>query len=159
MTFTQLDVADLLPHAGGMILLDRVVAADEQSLSAEVVVRNDGIFSDDDGAVSVAIGVEYMAQTIAAFAGVRALAAQDEVRLGMLLGVRGYRAPFSHFFPGQRLIVTARLMIESPNGLGVFDCEINGDEFRISARLTVIEVDRIPEAIDTPKPTPRTPVE
>ncbi len=159
MTVPEYDIADLVPHADGMILLDRILAADAKSLTAQVLVRNDGIFSDDDGAVSVAVGVEYMAQTIAAFAGARAHAAHRDVRLGLLLGVRGYRAPFSHFFPGQRLTVTARCIVESPNGLGVFDCEINGDEFSIAARLTVIEVDSLAGAIGGLQQTSHGPAE
>ena len=143
MNLEEHAVADLVPHAGAMILLDRLLAAEPGALTSEVVVRNDGIFSDDDGAVSASVGIEYMAQTIAAYAGLRALAAGGRVRPGLLLGVRGYRSPVSHFFPGDTLTVTVRSVVEGANGLGVFDCEINADGLRISARLTVVEVESL----------------
>jgi len=143
MSLADRDVADLVPHAGAMVLLDRIVASEPGELTAEVVVRNDGIFSDDDGAVSATVGIEYMAQAIAAYAGLRSLASGGRVRPGLLLGVRGYTSPVSHFFPGDRLAVSVRSVVEGANGLGVFDCEINADGLRISARLTVVEVDSL----------------
>ena len=137
-------MAELVPHSGAMILLDRILASAPGSLTSGVIVRDDGIFSDDDGAVSATVGIEYMAQTIAAYAGLRALRTGGRVRLGLLLGVRGYRSPVSHFFPGDELAVTVRSVVEGANGLGVFDCEINGDDgLHISARLTVVEVDSL----------------
>jgi predicted hotdog family 3-hydroxylacyl-ACP dehydratase len=143
MNVDERDIAELVPHSGAMILIDRLVASAPGSLTAEATVRNDGIFSDDDGAVSATVGVEYMAQTISAYSGLRSLGSGGRVRPGLLLGVRGYKSPVSHFFPGDKLTVTVRSVVEGANGLGVFDCEINADGLRISARLTVVEVDSL----------------
>ena len=49
----------------------------------------------------------------------------------------------SHFLPGDKLTVDVRVVVEGANGLGVFDCEINAASFRISARLTVVEVESL----------------
>ena len=83
MSFDDHDIAELVPHSGAMILLDRIVGAEPGALRSEVTVRNDGIFSDDDGVVSATGGIEYMAQTIAAYAGLRSLASGGCVRPGL----------------------------------------------------------------------------
>ena len=65
------DIRDLLPHSGPMVLLDHVVAADDESLCAAVRVRENSLFY-VDGAVGGWVGLEYMAQSIGAFAGFHA---------------------------------------------------------------------------------------
>ena len=49
------DIRDLLPHSGPMVLLDQVVAADDESLCAAVRVREDSLFY-ADGAVGLIMG-------------------------------------------------------------------------------------------------------
>src|ERR1051325_2359742 len=62
------DIRSLLPHTGRMVLLDRVIAADADNLCAEVTIRRDSVFFDGSG-VGAWVGIEYMAQTIGAYAG------------------------------------------------------------------------------------------
>ena len=59
------DIRSLLPHSGPMVLLDRVIAADEESLCAEVRIRENSLFCNADG-VGAWVGLEYMAQAIGA---------------------------------------------------------------------------------------------
>ena len=54
-----------------MVLLERVTAVAQDTLAAEVIVRADGMF-DNLGTVPSFVGVEYMAQAIAAWAGYHA---------------------------------------------------------------------------------------
>ena len=65
------DIRSLVPHSGTMVLLDRVISADENTLCAEVVIRPDSLFY-ADGGVGAWVGIEYMAQAIGAYAGYRA---------------------------------------------------------------------------------------
>ena len=51
------DIRQLLPHSGLMVLLDRVVVADDESMCAEVRVRSDSLFC-ADGGVGAWIGLE-----------------------------------------------------------------------------------------------------
>ena len=69
------DIRSLIPHSDAMVLVDRVIAVDEESLCAEVRIRPDSLFCMANG-VGAWIGLEYMAQTIAAFAGYTAYAAR-----------------------------------------------------------------------------------
>ncbi len=119
------DIRSLVPHSGTMMLLDRVVSADENSLSAEVMIRSDSLFySKDDNGVGTWVGVEYMAQTIAAYAGYNALKYKQAVKIGFLVGTRRYECSKAFFANGDCLHITARNIFQADNGLGSFECSI-----------------------------------
>ena len=60
----------LVPHAGSMSLLDEITGFGEEWLSAAVNITATSTFADEQG-VPAWIGIEYMAQCIAAFSGVQ----------------------------------------------------------------------------------------
>jgi predicted hotdog family 3-hydroxylacyl-ACP dehydratase len=133
-------IDELVPHRGAMSLLDAVTRADETSIEARVTVRDDGLFGAADG-VPALLTVEYMAQTVAAFAGARSRAQGTDVPLGLLLGVRNFTATTAYLTPGDELAVAATLVLESVAGLAVFDCRATNDDGVVAtARLTVLRV-------------------
>lgn len=137
MTAQRIDT--LVPHRGAMRLLDRVIEVDEEQAVAEVDVPFDGLFV-RDGAVPAWVGIEYMAQTIALWAGARAVQAGGPPRLGFLLGSRRYEARRAAFPSGVSLRVEARCELIGSNGLGVFDCRIVMDGDTVAtARVSVFE--------------------
>ena len=136
----DIDVAELLPHDGKMVLLDRVVAYDQESLVAEVMVRDDGLFGDGK-TIPAWIGIEYMAQTVAAHGGMMCHLAGKPVNLGFLLGTRRYTSHISDFTVGTQLTVKVNRLVED-QGLGVFICQILGDGIDISAKLNVYQPDK-----------------
>src|SRR2546426_3960121 len=83
------EIRSLVPHSGPMVLLDRVVSVDEESLCAEVLIRADSMFC-AAGGVGAWVGLEYMAQAIAAYAGYGARLRGAPVKIGFLLGSRRY---------------------------------------------------------------------
>jgi predicted hotdog family 3-hydroxylacyl-ACP dehydratase len=91
-----------------MILLDEVVACDDTSLVAVILIRPTTLFLEDEG-VPGHIGIEYMAQACGAFAGVEALRNGQAVRIGFLLGTRRYIMPVPWFCLGDRLTVSVSL--------------------------------------------------
>lgn len=130
-------ITELVPHQGAMCLLDRVITADGERLSAEVVVPADGLFSHDDG-VGAWVGIEYMAQAVAAWAGWQARQLGEAPRIGLLLGARRYRCSVPRFAAGQCLQVDIERGYQADNGLGQFDCRIHADGVELaSATLTV----------------------
>lgn len=130
-------ITELVPHQGAMCLLDRVITADGERLSAEVVVPADGLFSHDDG-VGAWVGIEYMAQAVAAWAGWQARQLGEAPHIGLLLGTRRYRCSVPRFAAGQRLQVDIERGYQADNGLGQFDCRIHADGVELaSATLTV----------------------
>ncbi|PUA19786.1 hotdog family protein [Glaciimonas sp. PCH181] len=117
------DIRSLLPHSGVMVLLDRVIAVDQESLCAEVTIRPDSLFMGSDG-VGSWVGVEYMAQAIAAFAGYNARLQDEAVKMGFLLGTRRYEAHCDRFVSGSVLMVKVQRVLQADNGIGSFECWI-----------------------------------
>ncbi|WP_340122256.1 hotdog family protein [Methylobacter svalbardensis] len=134
---TQGAVAELIPHAGSMVLLDRIIDYDDQGLTAELVVRGDGLLGDDQS-VPAWVGIEYMAQTIAAYAGVMAKKVNEPIRLGFLLGTRRYRSNVAAFKVGSTLTIRVKNIMQDDN-LGVFDCRILGEGVEVTANLNVYQ--------------------
>lgn len=128
-----------VPHRGSMNLLDGVLRCDDQSIVAWVRVPADGIFNGPEG-VPGWLGIEYMAQAVAAWSGARARASGGSPRIGYLLGSRRYEATVPMFAIGAELRVFAQCELMSDNGLGMFDCRIEQDgRVLASGRLSVFE--------------------
>lgn len=130
-------VAELIPHAGNMILLDEVLSCDSEAIEVRLTVRPDGLLSAADGSLPAWVGVELMAQTIAAFAGVQARRAGLPVELGFLLGTRKYACNVEHFPAGSELHIRAQCSLQDDNGMGVFECHLSGPAILAEARLNV----------------------
>jgi predicted hotdog family 3-hydroxylacyl-ACP dehydratase len=118
------DIRSLVPHSGPMVLLDRLIAVDEETLCAEVVIENDTLFC-DGREVGAWIGVEYMAQAIAAHAGYAASLRGDAVKVGFLLGSRRYECSRPGFAVGSVLHVHVQRALQGENGLAAFECRID----------------------------------
>ncbi len=141
-SFRDRPIADFLPHRSPMILLDRILAVGDDHLDSEVVIRPDSPFI-EGGSVGAWVGVEYMAQTIAAFAGIEAVTRGEAVRVGFLLGAREYRSRLPGFPVGLRLRVRVSEVHREVGGLSVVECKIfrgDTDEVLVEATLTVYEV-------------------
>jgi predicted hotdog family 3-hydroxylacyl-ACP dehydratase len=133
------DIRSLLPHAGPMVLLDRVISVDEDSLRAEVCIRSDSLFCNGAG-VGAWVGIEYMAQAIGAWAGYTAQSRGEPVKLGFLLGTRRYECRRPIFLLGSVLRVHVQRLFQNENGLGSFECSIDNEEGRVAtATVTVFQ--------------------
>lgn len=133
------EIERVVPHRGTMRLVDRLLAWDEDTVAVEVRVPLEGPFSHAEG-VPAWVGVEYMAQAIAAWAGCHARRAGREPSVGFLLGTRRYACAVTWFRPGARLRVEARRELLGENGLGMFACRILGDgEELATANVSVFE--------------------
>ena len=121
---TLLQVEQFVPHRGTMSLLSRLVEIDANQAMAEVDITPATLFARDHG-VPAWVGIEYMAQTIAAWAGARARSAGREPGIGFLLGSRRYSSEQAEFTFGQTLRVSARCELIGDSGLGQFACRIS----------------------------------
>lgn len=141
----------LVPHSGQMVLLDRVLSADEETLCAEVRIHSASLFFDaDGGGVGSWVGIEYMAQAIAAHAGYLALRRGEAVKVGFLLGSRRYEASRPVFTAGMVLRVLVQRVLLGDNGLGAFECRIDDaggarPETLATATVTVFQPDNVSE--------------
>jgi predicted hotdog family 3-hydroxylacyl-ACP dehydratase len=130
-------IADLLPHAGDMILLDSVEEIAGDRIVCHRTVRSDGLFLDADGNLPAWTGVELMAQSVAAWAGCRAREDQQPVQLGFLLGTRHYECNVEVFPAGTCLRIEAVRSFHDEHGMGVFSCRIEAPGVHAEARLNV----------------------
>lgn len=134
-----LPIEHYVPHRGAMLLIDRLLEASADHAVAEVRVSPDGLFVEDDG-MPAWVGIEYMAQTVAAWAGWQAAQKNTPVRIGFLLGTRKFEAFTPSFSIGSVLRVTVRCELIGSNGLGMFDCELqDGTTVVARARISVFE--------------------
>lgn len=133
------DIGAVMPHGGTMLLIDRLLAHDEDSVSVELRVAADGLFHVDGGIPSY-VGIEYMAQAVACWAGCRARRRGLAPPIGFLLGTRRYDCIVPLFASGSLLRVEARREILGENGLGVFACRIlEGERVLATANVSVFE--------------------
>ena len=134
-----LSVADLVPHRGAMSWLDRVLSVDAERVVAEADLRDTSFFM-RDGHLPPWIGIEYMAQAIAAWAGHRARQEGRSIALGFLVGTRRYEVQRQSFQAGDRLCIEATCELMAGNGLGMFSCRVLVEgALAASANLSVFE--------------------
>lgn len=124
-----------------MVLIDTLLSYNEDSALAEFTIKKNHIFADDSGNVPSLVGIEMMAQTIAAFAGSRHKKNKEEIRPGFLIGSRIFESFIESFSIDKTYIVQViPLFIEET--LGSFDCTIsdkNTNSICLKARLNVYE--------------------
>ena len=130
-------LAELIPHAGDMILIDQVLAFDEEQIQTCLTVRAGGLFNEADGSLPAWVGVELMAQSVAAFAGCQARSKGEAVKLGFLLGSRKFDCNVAHFPAGSELNIHAVRSLQDDSGMGVFECTLTGPDNNAFARLNV----------------------
>ncbi len=131
-------VETLLPQSQQMVLIDQVLQANEEFVVVELTVRDDGLFSDSDHTVPAWVGLEYMAQAVAAYSGYQRKLKNQAIELGFLLGTRFYECSVDHFNCGDRLIVRAEKIIEAANDMVVFDCYLSGEQIQAQAKLNLL---------------------
>ncbi|KTC22917.1 3-hydroxylacyl-ACP dehydratase [Pseudomonas marginalis ICMP 9505] len=130
-------LAELLPHAGDMILIDQVLSFDEEQVHTRAIVTPGGLFNRPDGSLPAWVGIELMAQSVAAYAGCHARQKGQAVELGFLLGTRKFVCNVAHFPAGAELRIHGLRSLEDDNGMGVFECHLTGVGIQASARLNV----------------------
>lgn len=130
-------ISELVPHSGAMSLVDEVLDTDGQTLRCALTVRDDGLFNDPElgGAVPGWVGVEYMAQAVAAHIGVFRRLAGAAPRMGFLLGTRQYECNVASFQPGARLQLAVTQLMVSDLGLGTYDCRLEGEGVLATANI------------------------
>ena len=95
------------------------------------------------------VGIEYMAQSIAALAGVEALLRDDIIRVGFLLGTRKLQMHLDRFALGESYRTQVTRLYQEESGLAVFDCHIyHQDTLVAQANVNVFQPQDIHAYID-----------
>ncbi len=136
------ELAEVLPHTAPMILLDNIVDWQQGKVLCSLVINeNSHLFNDLEQSVPVYACLEYMAQTVAALAGLEARACQQEVEVGFLIGTRKCQFEQSCFTIGTRLFISAERVYAEEDGLAVYACEVKDqqDNMICRAQLNVFQ--------------------
>ena len=117
------EISELVPHSGRMLLLSRVLSHTLEKTVCAVDLERSELFCDTEGSVPGWVGLEYMAQCVAAHAGLISRSRRERQRPGFLIGSRRTHIHVDSFQPGQRLQVTSR-HLRGEAGLAWFDCTV-----------------------------------
>ncbi len=102
-------VSEVVPHAGRMILLDRIVDFSDNAVACIATIRADNPYLSERGEIGEWVALEYMSQAIAAHSGLEGLMRGEPPRVGLLLGSRKFTccSP-GRLRLGQTLLVSAQ---------------------------------------------------
>lgn len=132
------DITSLVPHKAPMLLIDKLIDVDELTVHCQVNIDAQGLFFDKQiNAVPAWVGIEFMAQTVAAWSGYHAWLKELSSPVGFLLGCRRYTSECESYVMGTVLDIYAQQLMES-DGMAAFCCRIEcaGKELA-SAQLNV----------------------
>jgi len=126
----------LLPHSGTMVLIGDPAQSGEGWAESTVRIGEDSVFYKAGAGVPSWVGAEYMAQTIALYAGIGARQGGDKIKIGLLIGSRRYNAMTDYFTLGKLLRVRVSEVWEDEQ-MAVFDCSIDAEDRLAEAQLNV----------------------
>ncbi len=138
------NITQYIPHSGKMVLVDEIIEFKDKSIKTRVKITKDSMFITDKGIPSY-VGIEYMAQSIAAYAGSLGKKKGDAPKIGFLLGSRNYKSSCAYFENGDILNIEVTEQYIDESGLALFDCEINWADNKITATLNVFHPEEIAE--------------
>ncbi|GHD48049.1 Predicted 3-hydroxylacyl-ACP dehydratase, HotDog domain [Marinobacter persicus] len=138
-------VEQLVPHRGGMSLLDAITGLGDDWLEARARITAESLFQ-SDGQVPAWVGLEYLAQAAAAFMGAVNGQGAGAARIGFLTGSRRYQSERPAFKVGSVLTLRVERIGVADNGLAMFEGSLvchppQGQAFDARGRLTVYEPD------------------
>jgi predicted hotdog family 3-hydroxylacyl-ACP dehydratase len=113
----------LLPHRPPMILIDRMIDATDAGSTCEVTIGPRTLFM-EPGGVPAFVGLEYMAQAVAAYGGYKSYLAGEPMAIGFLLGIPQLKTYCQLFDCGQTLQVQVT-HVWGDNELMQFHCAIH----------------------------------
>jgi len=138
---TKFTIEQVLPHDHPMILLDQLVGFSENNASCCCTITGQSLFFDTTlNGVPSYVGLEYMAQSIAAYANANELSQNRAVEIGFLVSSRKYKCEFSVFKRGMVLTINVEKIYKDESGLSAFDCNIFIKDQQVSsARINVYQ--------------------
>ncbi len=137
MDCSGIPIGELLPHGPEMTVIDRLVEySPERSMATVTVTQNNPFFA--SSGVPAWLGIEYMAQTIAAHAGFEARLRGERPAIGFLLGTRAYESEVGEFALGTELAITVEPVVVEAR-LAAFKCSIATDHVVATATVNTYQ--------------------
>ena len=134
-------IEQVLPHDHPMILLDALESfCEETATCSHLITEQSLLFDLTLQGVPSYVGIEYMAQSIAAYANANERLHNRPVEIGFLVSSRKYKCDYSVFKLGMALQITVKQLYKDESGLSAFDCAIFLNDKEIaSARVNVFQ--------------------
>ena len=136
---------EYIPHDGSMALIENITDIADSYIECSVKTSSSKAFRDENMQIPSWIGIEYMAQTIAAYAGWMDKKEGKPVSVGFLLGCRNL-ALQTDFFTDETIYIQAKLVFRNEE-LGSFKCVILSEDKQSILAEAVVNVFQ-PENID-----------
>lgn len=125
-----------------MLLLDRVVAATDRSVTCEVALTKDFVFL-ENGVADVLVCVELVAQTVGAYVGLQQREKGEPPQTGFLVGCRNAVFSSDCLSEGEQLIVQAE-HVWGDGAFGKFAGQVErGGVVIASMDVSVVRPDRV----------------
>ncbi|MDE2234185.1 MAG: hypothetical protein KGK44_01400 [Gammaproteobacteria bacterium] len=136
-------IQELLPHRGPAILIDEVLSDSEDSIRvAANINRNHPYFMLGRGVPSW-VGIELMAQAVAAHAGLANRRTNTAPRIGMLLGVRSFNTETRYFHEGELLEITSISQFGESGDIAACACTIQcGGKIVAQGTLIIMQTEK-----------------
>lgn len=138
---TNYSIEQVLPHDHPMILIDELLHYDGDSATCAVTIKPESpLYNPELNGVPSYVGIEYMAQTIAAFANANKLDEGEKVSIGFLVSSRKYTTQLKLYPNGEKFVIRVEKVLMGENGLSVFDCEIRQhDDVVVTAKINIFQ--------------------
>lgn len=137
-------IADLVPHAGAMVLLDALREWQKGYARCSALIREHAPFV-KHGRVSAEVTIEYMAQAVAACLGYEAITSGGGVRVGMIIACKRFEAHAAELHVGDLVEVEVRC-ISGNESLSHFEGKLlRAGALFSEAVLTLYHADSLPK--------------
>ncbi|QIR13294.1 hotdog family protein [Shewanella aestuarii] len=148
-TLLAQDISNFIPHRSPMILVNEILSHQPDGLSTLIhITPQSPYFNESLNGVANYVCIEYMAQSIAALAGVEAKMQNQPIRVGFLLGSRKLQMHIPYFANGVSYRTQITRLYQEDSGLAVFDCAIFHEQTLVaSANVNVFQPDDTHEYI------------
>lgn len=124
MEYQNLQSSELLPHRAGMLLVDKALECNDDSVTAEAIIKDENLFV-HEGTIGAWVLLEYMAQTMAMWTSWNARRQGLPPPIGFLLGTRQLKLFVPQVPVGTKLLCKAtRIYVSEGDGVAQFQCEV-----------------------------------
>ena len=134
-------IETIVPHEHPMILIDTLEQYDQTKACCHVTINANSNFYDQRlNGVPSYVALEYMAQSIAAFANANNKDLGQEVAIGFLVSSRKFKVYVSEFRLGTQLTVHVEQLYLEESGLAAFDCKVEHKEQLVAkAKINIFQ--------------------
>jgi len=104
------------------------------------ITTSSNFFDSETNSVPSHVGIEYMAQGIAAYANAHERDSGAPTAIGFLVSSRKFKVFVPEFLLGSQLSICVEKLYKEDNGLSAFDCHIKcNDEVLAQAKINVFQ--------------------